>query len=322
MLLAALIALVTVSRLALVLSPERERAVQFQLSLLYNGELNVSQSCGPLGERLAFWRKNCWALRPWPRGAIALTFDDLYTRDWLAAAELLANYSARATFFVTTQRMGEAEAGDLARLVRAGMELGHHSFSHRDAAEYVSGFDYSRHLERYLSREIARACDDLRRHALPLPASFAYPYGTSHEVLTLALAEHFAVQRGTSLLAFDARASVYNASSFARDLIVAPRRGARLATNEAGLRGVYVTGAMLDFAEVQRFAQVRDVLAQVAHEASVAVFFGHRFRSRADVEASAKKLFVDRDVLREILTQGRELGIEFIVLSETLRGVA
>lgn len=64
---------------------------------------------------------------------VALTFDDGYASDWVAAAEVLYEIGFGATFYVTTSLIGTpgyVSRADVRALCRSGFEIGCHTATH------------------------------------------------------------------------------------------------------------------------------------------------------------------------------------------------
>jgi len=67
------------------------------------------------------------------RPSVALTFDDGYASDWVAAAEVLYEVGFGATFYVTTSLVGTpgyVSRADVRALCRSGFEIGCHTATH------------------------------------------------------------------------------------------------------------------------------------------------------------------------------------------------
>src|SRR5690349_21600930 len=103
---------------------------------------------------------------------LALTFDDAYLDEWLAAIPLFEKYNARATFFVAyVPRMESREVLKLHRLVSAGHEVGYHSVSHANAVETSTKVG----VDRYVADEIVPGVEAMKLFGLT-PTAFAYPF--------------------------------------------------------------------------------------------------------------------------------------------------
>ena len=110
------------------------------------------------------------------RGALSITFDDFSKSSWEVAGSILADYGAKATYFVSGGCNGKMFAGmlqytlaDLHALHAAGHEIGCHTYDHVAALQCSP--------ERYLT-SIARNRRFFHEHGLTMPiTSFAYTYG-------------------------------------------------------------------------------------------------------------------------------------------------
>lgn len=144
-----------------------------------------------------------------PAGAVALTFDDGYLDNHRVALPVLRRHAARATFFLVSGRVGDANrwdrtgdlAGrplmswaDIADLVQSGMEIGAHSRSH----PALPGLpDEAR------EKEVQGSRADLEARLGGPVRTFAYPYGLFDEATV-----HAAEQAG-----FDAACSAHSGAN-------------------------------------------------------------------------------------------------------------
>jgi peptidoglycan/xylan/chitin deacetylase (PgdA/CDA1 family) len=179
-------------------------------------------------------------------GAVAITFDDAYRNFLEHALPVLLEYRLPATLFVVSGRAGAVndwsqkgyqgiprlalmDWSELAEVVAAGVELGGHGATHADLTEL--GPEQARAELRRCREEIAD------RTGLP-PACFAYPYGSTSDVVRRLAAEYYQAACGARLRyvepnddPFDLpRLDAYylkNLSSFER--AIQGRAGARLA---------------------------------------------------------------------------------------------
>ena len=128
-------------------------------------------------------------------GGIALTFDDAYIAQWYAIKDLLQQYSARATFFVSHFLSLSAEqVQQLRELKAAGNEIGFHGVNHIHAVMYLNA---GHTITEYLNAEIFPGITAMRNAGL-FPTSFAYPYGENNLILNSVLLHHFDYIRDTS----------------------------------------------------------------------------------------------------------------------------
>lgn len=117
----------------------------------------------------------------WPadkRGAVSLTFDDARPSQLDPGMALLAKVNARATFYVSTNRVRE-RAAEWRAAVKAGHEIGNHTMSHPCTGNYafsrknaLEDFDLAR-----MERDIDEATAEIRELLGVTPRSFAYPCG-------------------------------------------------------------------------------------------------------------------------------------------------
>jgi peptidoglycan/xylan/chitin deacetylase (PgdA/CDA1 family) len=107
-----------------------------------------------------------------PKTVVSLEFDDGAETQWLALP-ILQDHNMHATFYVNSGLVADDVSWHLswsqvAQLAAAGNEIGGHSWDHADLTTLTP--EQQRH----------EICDDrtnIQSHGLPLPVSFAYPYG-------------------------------------------------------------------------------------------------------------------------------------------------
>lgn len=126
------------------------------------------------------------ALAPfaWPggkKGAVSLTFDDARPSQLDNGLPLLAEAKARATFYVSPQRVRE-RAADWRAALKAGHETGNHSLSHPCTGNYA--FSRRNALEDYdlprMARDLDQASAEIRELLGAAPRTFAYPCGQTY----------------------------------------------------------------------------------------------------------------------------------------------
>ena len=123
--------------------------------------------------------------------AVALTFDDLFVDNWLAARPIFDAYGARVTFCVCKlHKATEAQVAGLRTLQADGHEIAYHTRTHPRLIEYLEKHGLDRWLEDEIDRGIAE------HRAMGFPArSFASPFHRSTPKSRAATAERFAVTR-------------------------------------------------------------------------------------------------------------------------------
>ncbi len=128
------------------------------------------------------------------RPLASITFDDFPKSAWTVGGPILAEADARATYYTAGGFCGRTvdgieyyDADDLAAVIRAGHEVGCHSYSHNMAPTLSSG----------------ALCVDADRNAQALRAltgaslgSYAYPYGEVSPRTKIAMGRRFASSRG------------------------------------------------------------------------------------------------------------------------------
>jgi peptidoglycan/xylan/chitin deacetylase (PgdA/CDA1 family) len=123
--------------------------------------------------------------------ALALTFDDAYVDEWVAALPIFAKYGARATFFVAyAPKLESRDVAKLHTLLSAGHEIGYHSVTHANAVT----FSQAQGVDRYIATEVIPGLDVMTLFGFK-PAAFAYPFNAHTAELDEALHAHFQVLR-------------------------------------------------------------------------------------------------------------------------------
>jgi peptidoglycan/xylan/chitin deacetylase (PgdA/CDA1 family) len=125
---------------------------------------------------------------------LSITFDDFPATAADAGARILERHGARGTYYAASG-MANAEApcgrgytqADIARLVRAGHEIGCHTSNHADCAQQ----DFFSTLE-----DLARNRDALVNMGAPSPRAHAYPYGETTNAVKDNLPARFMSARG------------------------------------------------------------------------------------------------------------------------------
>jgi len=126
---------------------------------------------------------------------LSLTFDDFPKSAWTTGGPILAEYGARATYYVAGRFCGAVEDGqryfdrdDLTAIDAAGHEIGCHTFSHlqsRDLSTAQFHADRQRN-QRFLAEVLPGRVFD----------SFAYPYGNVSVRVKRAAARSSVTARG------------------------------------------------------------------------------------------------------------------------------
>lgn len=118
---------------------------------------------------------------PWPNGAefaVSLSFDDARPSQVDVGLPLLAEYGAKATFYVYKPNV-EQRLDDWRAAVAAGHDIGNHTLTHPCSGNFP--FSRSNPLESYtlgqIEREIADAQAYIEDTLGVIPETFAYPCG-------------------------------------------------------------------------------------------------------------------------------------------------
>lgn len=133
---------------------------------------------------------------------LALTFDDQYIDEWLAAADILKAHHACATFFVMGfPDIPSLTAMKLHKLLDKGHEIGFHSVSHINAVEAIK----TNSIDAYIQAEITPGLEGMKMLGFT-PTSFAYPFNAHTPELDAALKPMFSVLRARANTLQDALA--------------------------------------------------------------------------------------------------------------------
>ena len=125
------------------------------------------------------------------RGGFVLTFDDTYVQEWHNINNVLAAYEAKATFFVTRfYNLTSEEINLLHELDKRGHEIGSHSYSHKNALEFIKNHS----VEEYVESEIISSLQEMGDHGFHVK-SFAFPFGDNNEELNTEALKYISIIR-------------------------------------------------------------------------------------------------------------------------------
>lgn len=224
--------------------------------------------------------------------SVALTFDDLFVDNWLAARPLFDEFGARVTFCVCClHEATDDQIAGLRTLQADGHEIAYHTRTHPRLIPYMERFG----LEQWLAEEIDRGVAEHR--ALGFPArSFASPFHRSTPKSREATAGRFAVTRA-----------------------LGPRsaRKRNLRGRVYGPLGPDKTVDCIGFCDFRAPAfrgwkWQMGLLDLIAEEGGTGVFAGHDIRA----EMGNSKFYSTPDDLRRFLTAVKERGLGFRTLAE------
>ena len=126
---------------------------------------------GPLVEDGFGWQNGT-------RAAVSFTFDDARISQIDRGMALFAEYEIRGTFYVSPQMM-EERLSDWKDSVKAGHEIGCHTFNHPCSGNFP--FSKDRALENYTLDKMVDECKQADEHIFQRlgvsPVTFAYPCG-------------------------------------------------------------------------------------------------------------------------------------------------
>jgi PKD repeat protein len=128
-----------------------------------------------------------------PRAGIALTFDDNSIDQWYAIRDMLQQYNAHVTFFVSQfGNLDEDQIDKLRSLQADGHEIGFHGTHHTEAAIYLQ----THSVQEYIDYDITPGLSQMRSAGFDV-VDFAYPGGSDNPDATLALEGYFGHIRDT-----------------------------------------------------------------------------------------------------------------------------
>jgi len=108
-----------------------------------------------------------------PRAGVALMFDDAYPDVWLGVEDLLMQYNAHVTLYITWYARIDQHARDgIRQLAAYGHDIEAHSVNHIRGPNYVEAHG----LDDYIANEVIPSFEVLRADGYD-PVSYAYPFG-------------------------------------------------------------------------------------------------------------------------------------------------
>ncbi len=229
-------------------------------------------------------------------GGVALTFDDTFVRQWLAADAIFKKYGAHATFFVTTfDRLKPEQVEGLKRLAAAGHAVGCHGLRHRKAAEYAAAHG----LDAYLRDEIQPALRLMRKAGFH-PTAFAYPCSQHNAATDAALLKTFRHLRSGTGPAKGQR--LKDLDRIFTPIARVPTRGCLLGT------GIDYTGTPkrpADFLD-----QIQEALDRAKARKELVVFYAH------NISDAGPGHHLSPRALEAILAHARRIGLRTYTFDE------
>ena len=214
---------------------------------------------------------------------IALTFDDNSIDQWYAIRDLLKQYNAHATFFVTQYaNLDESQINELKALQADGNEIGYHGYAHLDATEYLTNHT----IAEYMNNEIINGVTLMRADGFD-PVDFALPGGAGDENsgLIAALQQNFTHIRG-----IDRAPPFY-------------QYGSNVALVHA--QGID------DTSYGQSINDLYDLISTAKEDDEIVIFYAH-----IPVETVTGEYQVSYDRLNDILKNGSDQNMTFYTISE------
>jgi hypothetical protein len=149
-------------------------------------------------------------------GGIIFTFDDQYVDEWYNFREQFQKYNVKATFFISRPQLLNPEQIDkLLQLYDDGHEIGCHGLNHRNS------LDFKDSVSSYYHSEVKPAEEILNGLGFEV-YSFAYPFGTSTDLIDKDLNSYIPYLRKATYNMKDTTIDVYDeifANSISHNLV-------------------------------------------------------------------------------------------------------
>lgn len=143
---------------------------------------------------LIFILASCGSNESRRASGICISFDDRTVREWYGIRDLLKEYDAKVTFFITQfDSLDSSEVTMLRELAMDGHEIGSHGALHVMSEKYIKENSY----KRYLRDEIRSSISSMKEAGFE-PLSFAYPYGSKYWFTDFLLLKDFRILRGVT----------------------------------------------------------------------------------------------------------------------------
>ena len=138
-------------------------------------------------------------------GGIIFTFDDQYIDQWYNFREQFIKYNIKATFFINRpQLLNQEQIEKLKQLSKDGHEIGCHGLNHLNALDFKDSLVAS-----YYKTEVKPATEILNGLGFEVN-SFAYPYGTSTDLIDKDINSHLPYLRKATYNMRDTTIDNYN----------------------------------------------------------------------------------------------------------------
>jgi PKD repeat protein len=151
-----------------------------QFTYLKNGNYTVNLTVtNSVGSNTTI-KTNYITVRPHqsgPHAGVAITFDDNSIENWSAIRNILKNYTANVTFFVSNYGNLDDNDKNMLRTLQAdGHEIGYHGYAHLDATTYLENHTVSE----YMNNEIINGVTLMRNDSFK-PVDFSLPNGHGYD---------------------------------------------------------------------------------------------------------------------------------------------
>jgi peptidoglycan/xylan/chitin deacetylase (PgdA/CDA1 family) len=232
------------------------------------------------------------------KGAVLLSFDDLFVSQWMAAAKIFEECDAHATFFVMQpDRLSRQQIADLTRLHEAGHSIGCHSMRHRKAVDFAKKHG----IEKYMEAEITPAMQALKAAGLS-PTAFSYPNSqrnTETDEALLKVFRHLRTSIGIEITKEKRLKDV--------DSIFIP-------ANKVAQIGC-LCGINIDYTDTVKrpddyFEQICEAMQRAKSRGEVVVLYGH------NISDNGPGHYLRPKVLRKILAHAKKIGLPAIGYDE------
>jgi peptidoglycan/xylan/chitin deacetylase (PgdA/CDA1 family) len=225
---------------------------------------------------------------PGPSDAgIAITFDDDAVDKWYGIRDLLNQYDAHVTFFVSGfYDLTDSEVNKLRVLQQDGHEIAFHGYAHVEADEYLQ----SHTIQQYLDSEIIPGIELMQNEGFN-PVDFAYPGGAGTEVLNEVLEDYFVHVRSTA----------YGS----------PVKNSNSVFYQYGSHTSHIYGIGLDESYGHSMDEIYDGIAKAKNEDKILIFYAH-----VPVTSNPGSSQISIDRIEKTLRNASENNLKFYTISE------
>ena len=225
---------------------------------------------------------------PGPSDAgIAITFDDYAVDKWYGIRDLLNQYDAHVTFFVSDfYDLTDSEINKLRVLQQDGHEIAFHGYAHVEADHYLQ----SHTIQQYLDAEIIPGIELMNNKGF-YPVDFAYPGGAGTETVTEVLGDYFVHVRSTA----------YGS----------PVKNINSVFYQYGSHTSHIYGIGLDESYGHSMDEIYDGIEKAKNEDKILIFYAH-----VPVTSNPGSSEISIDRIEKTLINASENNLKFYTISE------